>query len=127
MTIGQTSFFNVRAEGGAVGDGQTLDSPAIQSAIDACAANGGGTVFLPAGQYLTGSLFLRNNISLYLDAGAVILGSENPDDYPIVHSRWEGKHQDTYAPLIAGQNLSNISVVGRGTIDGRGAIWWQAK
>ena len=126
MTIGRASFFNV-CEHGAVGDGQTLDSPALQSAIDACAVQGGGTVFLPAGRYLMGSLFLRNNISLHLDAGAVILGSENPNDYPVIHSRWEGKHQDTYAPLIAGQNLDNISVVGRGTIDGRGAIWWQAK
>ena len=118
--------FNVR-EHGALGDGQTLDTSAIQSAIDACAAQGGGTVTLPAGQYLTGSLFLRDNISLHLDSGAVILGSENPDDYPIIHSRWEGKHQDTYAPLITGQNLNNISVVGRGTIDGRGAVWWKAK
>jgi polygalacturonase len=126
MTLGVVSPFNVR-EHGAVGDGQTLDSPAIQSAIDACSALGGGTIYLPAGQYLTGSLFLRNNISLHLDSGAVILGSENPADYPIVHSRWEGKHQDTYAPLITGQNLNNVSVVGRGTIDGRGAIWWQAK
>ena len=126
MMMGQASLFNVRAHG-ATGDGQTLDMPAIQSAIDACAAQGGGTVFLPAGRYLTGSLFLRNNISLHLDSGAVILGSEDPGDYPIVHSRWEGKHQDTHAPLITGQNLSNVSVTGRGTIDGRGAIWWQAK
>jgi polygalacturonase len=74
-------------------------------------------------------LFQRrvNNISLHLDSGAVILGSENPNDYPIVHNRWEGKHQDTYAPLITGQNLNNVSVIGRGTIDGRGAVWWQAK
>ncbi|MBN1451233.1 MAG: glycoside hydrolase family 28 protein [Anaerolineales bacterium] len=126
MRAGQASIFNVR-EHGAMGDGQTLDSRAIQSAIDSCAALGGGTVYLPAGQFLTGSLFLRDNITLRLDSGAVILGSENPDDYPIVHSRWEGKHQDTYAPLIAGQNLNNISVIGRGMIDGRGAIWWQAK
>ena len=126
MILGVVPPFNVRAHG-ALGDGQTLDSPAIQSAIDACSALGGGTVYLPAGQYLTGSLFLRNNISLHLDPGAVILGSENPDDYPVIHSRWEGKHQDTYAPLITGQNLNNVSVIGRGTIDGRGAIWWQAK
>ena len=126
MTLEIAPTFNVR-EHGAVGDGQTLDSPAIQTAIDACSARGGGTVHLPAGQYLTGSLFLRNNISIHLDSGAVILGSENPDDYPIVHSRWEGKHQDTHAPLITGQNINNISVVGRGTIDGRGSIWWQAK
>ncbi len=118
--------FNVR-EHGAMGNGQTLDSPAIQSTIDACSVLGGGTVYLPSGQYLTGSLFLRNNISLRLDSGATILGSENPVDYPIIHSRWEGKHQDTHASLITGQNLNNISVTGRGTIDGRGAKWWQAK
>jgi polygalacturonase len=126
MNVSQASAFNVR-EHGAVGDGQTLDSPAIQSAIEACAAQGGGTVYLPSGHYLAGTLFLRNNLALHLDSGAVILGSESPDDYPIIHSRWEGKHQDTYAPLITGQNINNISITGRGTIDGRGSIWWQAK
>jgi polygalacturonase len=126
MTLEVASSFNVRGYG-AVGDGHTLDSPAIQSAIDACAAGGGGTVYLPAGQYLSGSLFLRNNISLYLDSGAVILGSENLDDYPIMDSRWEGRHQDTHAPLIGGQSLDNISVRGRGTLNGRGAVWWKAK
>ena len=126
MNVGHALTFNVR-DHGALGDGQTLDSPAIQSAIDACAAQGGGTITLPAGHYVSGSLFLRDNISLHLNPGAVILGSENPEDYPIVHSRWEGKHQETYAPLIAGQNINNITVTGRGMIDGRGAIWWQAK
>lgn len=123
---GSTSIFNVR-EHGAAGDGQTLDSCAIQAAIDVCAERGGGTVYLPAGQYLSGSLFLRNNIALHLDAGAMILGSENPEDYPVIHSRWEGRHQDTYAPLIGGDHLQNIAVTGRGTVDGRGAVWWQAK
>jgi polygalacturonase len=123
---GQVSSFSVR-DHGATGDGKTLDSHAIQAAIDACAHQGGGTVYLPAGQYLTGSLFLRNNITLHLDAGAVLLGSENPDDYPVIHSRWEGMHQDTYAPLIGGENLQNISLVGRGTINGCGAVWWKAK
>lgn len=126
MKAGFATTYNVR-EYGAVGDGQTLDSHAIQSAIDACAEQGGGTVFLPAGQYLTGSLFLRDNISLHIDSGGVILGSENPDNYPIVNHRWEGRHQDTYAPLITGNNLTNITISGRGTIDGRGAIWWNAK
>ena len=121
-----TSAFNIR-EHGASGDGLTLDMHAIQAQIDRCAEQGGGSVYFPAGHYVTGSLFMRDNITLHLDAGAVILGSENPDDYPIIHSRWEGMHQETYAPLIAGKNLHNIAVVGRGSIDGRGAIWWKAK
>jgi len=122
---GYASTYNIR-DHGASGDGLTLDMHAIQGLMDKCAEQGGGTVYFPAGNYVTGSLFLRSNITLYLDAGAVILGSENPEDYPIIHSRWEGKHQKTYAPLIAGKNLQNVAVVGRGTIDGRGAIWWKA-
>jgi len=118
--------FNV-CKRGAQGDGQTLDTRSIQAAIDACAERGGGTVYFPAGRYLTGSLFLRNNITLQLDAGAVVLGSENTEDYPVIHSRWEGTHQATYAPLIGGDHLQNIAVTGRGTIDGRGGVWWRAK
>jgi polygalacturonase len=126
VQAGHASGFNIR-EHGAAGDGLTLDTQAIQALIDRCAKQGGGTVYFPAGQYVTGSLFLRSNITLHLDSGAVILGSENPEDYPIIHGRWEGTHQETYAPLIAGNHLHNIAVVGRGTIDGRGAIWWKAK
>src|SRR5512138_230366 len=128
MTVGTglTSVWNVR-DHGATGDGQTLDSPSIQSTIDACAERGGGTVYLPTGRYISGSLFLRDNITLYLDSGAMILGSENAEDYPVIHSRWEGRHQDTHAPLIGGDHLRDIAVTGRGTIDGRGAVWWRAK
>ena len=126
MKVNYSSTFNVRGYG-AAGDGLTLDAPALQAAIDACAQQGGGTVHLPAGQYLTGSLFLRSNITLHLEAGAVLLGSENPDHYPVIHSRWEGKHQDTHAPLIGGEKLNNIAVTGRGTINGRGGVWWKAK
>jgi len=117
-------YFNVR-EYGAIGDGETLDSPAIQAAIDACAEQGGGTVFLPAGKYVAGSLFLRSHITLYVDAGAMLLGSENPADYPIITSRWEGVEQRTHAPLVTGCDLTHVAVVGRGVVDGRGAPWWQ--
>jgi polygalacturonase len=109
---------------GALGDGTARDTAAIQAAIDACHAQGGGTVFIPAGVYLTGALTLRSNITLHLDAGATLLGSEDPNDYPIISSRWEGAEQPTHAPLIGGRGLENIAIVGRGTIDGRGAIWW---
>ncbi|MBN2388432.1 MAG: glycoside hydrolase family 28 protein [Anaerolineales bacterium] len=111
---------------GARGDGKTRDTAALQAAIDACASQGGGTVVIPAGQYLTGSLFLHDDISLYLDAGATLLGSQDPADYPVTSSRWEGTEQPTYAPLIGGGRLRNIAILGRGTIDGRGDFWWTA-
>ena len=111
---------------GAVGDGQTLNTAALQAAIDACAARGGGTVYLPAGRYLTGALFFRDHITLHLDAGATLLGSQDPADYPIISNRWEGVEQLTYAPLLAGSGLENITITGRGTIDGQGDPWWRA-
>jgi polygalacturonase len=110
---------------GASGDGRTLDTLAIQAAIDACHQHGGGTVLVSAGRYVTGSIFLRDNITLNLEAGAVVLGSEDPADYPIIGGRWEGAEQPTHASLITGVDLHNIAVVGRGTIDGQGAQWWQ--
>lgn len=111
---------------GAAADGITLDTAALQAAIDGCAARGGGTVFVPAGRYLTGALFFRDNITLYLDAGATLLGSQDPADYPIAPNRWEGTEQLAHAPLLAGNGLKNITVTGRGTIDGQGKPWWHA-
>ncbi len=122
--IHSATFFNPR-DFGALGDGASLDTRALQSAIDAAAQTGGGTVFVPAGKYVTGPLFLRDNITLFLDAGATLLGSENTADYPLVTMRWEGVTRETHAPLIGGDGLHHVAVVGRGAIDGRGAIWWQ--
>lgn len=116
--------FNVR-DFGAAGDGQAADTAGIQLALDACGRAGGGTVYLPAGRYLSGSLFLRNHTTLYLAAGAVLLGSQRAEDYPVVESRWEGKEQRTHAPLVSGEGLTGVAVAGRGVIDGRGEPWWQ--
>lgn len=110
---------------GAVGDGETLDTAAIQGTIDACAQAGGGTVYLPAGHYVSGSLFLESDITLYLDAGAVLLGSERMADYPVIAHRWEGVSRESHAPLIGGTELENVAICGRGTIDGRGKMWWE--
>ncbi|MGC9395057.1 MAG: glycoside hydrolase family 28 protein [Anaerolineae bacterium] len=110
---------------GATGDGETLDTAALQAAIEACSQAGGGTVHVPAGQYVTGSLFLKSHVTLYLDAGATLLGSQNTADYPTVENRWEGVSRKTHAPLIGGDDLTHIAVVGRGTVDGRGAFWWK--
>ncbi|HEX4056034.1 MAG TPA: glycoside hydrolase family 28 protein [Tepidisphaeraceae bacterium] len=112
-------------EAGAVGDGSASCTAALQRAIDRCAENGGGTVFIPAGKYVTGTLWLRSNIILHLDAGATILGQTDLGAYPIWTSRWEGPNvQSSYAPLIAGEGLTNVALTGRGVIDGRGQFWW---
>jgi len=109
---------------GAVGNGVNKDTYAINKTIEKCAEQNGGTVFIPAGRYLTGSIYLKNNINLHLDRGAVILASEDEQDYPLVTKTME-IDGPAHASLIYGENLTNISVTGGGTIDGRGGIWWK--
>ena len=121
------AVFDVRAYG-AVGDGEANATKAIQSAIDAAAGGGGGTVLVPAGRYVTGSLVLRSNINLHVDAGAVLLGSENKDDFPLWVSKWEGDGvKPRHAALFTGEELENVSLTGRGVIDVRGKVWWTGR
>src|SRR5918912_1294837 len=115
------AVYNVRAFG-ARGDGKTVDTRAINSAIDAASAAGGGTVLFPAGTYLSFSIRLRSNIALYLDQGATILAADpadgkgrydlpEPNDWDMYqdfgHSHWHNS-------LIWGENLENISLLGPG-------------
>lgn len=116
-------FIDVRSRG-AAGDGTTPDGPAIQAAIDAAAAAGGGTVLLPPGGYVSGSLFLRDRVTLRLEPGAVLLGSRDMRDYPLVEARWEGRTRRAHAPLVGAFGARDVAVVGRGRIDGRGKAWW---
>lgn len=106
---------------GAVGDGETVNTEAIQKAIDRTHAAGGGTVFFPAGKWVSGTLILKNNVTLHLDSGAVLLGSTNLDDYPR-HKPAYRSYTDEYVEqaLLYAENARDIAVVGRGTIDGRG-------
>jgi polygalacturonase len=111
---------------GAVGDGRTVDTGALQKAIDGCAAAGGGTVLVPPGRFLSGALQLRSHVNLELSSGAVLLASERLDDFPAAKGRHEGIERTVYAALIGGEDLENVSITGRGLIDGRGSVWWQA-
>ena len=117
-------YYNVKKYG-AKNDSSKLATAAIAKAIDAAANAGGGTVFFPAGKYLTGPVHLKSNITILLDAGAEIHFSDNFDDYlPMVRSRWEGTDVMNFSPLFYGENLNNIAITGRGTIDGHGKKWW---
>ncbi len=115
--------FSVR-DYGAVGDGRTLDTVAMNAAVAACAKVGGGTVTVPPGRYLTGTIELKSHVSLEIDAGATILGSENPEDYSSFPSVW-GDDRQIMTPLIYAADAENITLTGRGTIDGQGAVWWK--
>ena len=103
----------------------SLLTPVIQSAIDETSEKGGGTIYFPAGDYLTGALSLKSNITIYLDAGAVLRFSDDFKNYlPFVQMRWEGTVMNNFSPLIYANNVENIAIVGRGTIDGQGKAWW---
>lgn len=109
---------------GAVADGATLSTHAIQRAIDTAADAGGGRVDVPAGIYLTGAILMRSHIELHLSPGAILLFSTKPEDYPVVYSRWEGELREVHASCIFGMNLENVAVTGRGTLNGMGQPWW---
>jgi len=99
---------------GAVPDGRTLSTDAIQKALDACGHAGGGIVKVPAGTYLTGTLDLRDNVTLSVEAGATLLGST---------------HMEDYRPkfVIFGNGVKNVTLIGPGVIDGQGYAFWTKK
>ncbi len=122
------AFFNVRAFG-ATGDGTTLDSPAIDRAIAAAGAAGGGTVLVPAGTYLCGSIHLQSHLHLLLDAGAVIQGApqemnayDETESWPADNPYQDGGHCYFHNSLIWGENLVDVSITGPGTINGGGLV-----
>ena len=118
------AFYNVMDYGGK-NDSTSINTRAIANAIDAAAAKGGGTVYFPAGKYITGPIHFKSNITLFIDAGAELHFSDNFDDYlPMVKSRWEGTEVTNFSPFIYGEGLENIAIVGRGLIDGHGKKWW---
>jgi polygalacturonase len=127
--VSNAGHFDVRAFG-ATGDGQTLDTAAINRAIDAAAAAGGGTVFFPAGTYASYSVRLKSNVGLYLDHGATLLAADPPpagtpggydDPEPNQWDKFQDfGHTHWHNSLIWGENLENISITGPGRIFGKG-------
>jgi polygalacturonase len=108
--------FNVE-DFGAKGDGTNKDTAAIQKALDACAAAGGGTVHFSDGTYLTGSLVIGADTTLLLSRSTTLQGSPDMADYPVVNVRWEGEFRDGHRALLCATNAANITITG-GTICG---------
>jgi hypothetical protein len=106
---------------GAVGDSTTLNSAAIQRAVDACSSSGGGNVIFPPGKYLTGTIELKNNVTLLLQKQAVILGSTDVNDYRNLDPFKDGLGIDVGWALIVAVDAKNVGIKGEGMIDGRGS------
>lgn len=117
MAAGKTC--NVKKYG-AIGDGKTKNTEAVQKAIDDCAANGGGTVQVPKGTFVIAPIQLKSNITLNLAKGATLLGSPDISDYP----KYTFARHTTVQPLVGAINAENVAITGQGTIDGNGHIWW---
>lgn len=125
--LGFTSLLNAHAltlnvrDCGAAGDGVTLDTRAIQTAVDKVADAGGGKVVLAGGRFLTGTILLRSHVTLHLEAAATLLGSTNLADYP-PHLPAIRSYADNYADqsLIYGEDLDHVALMGDGVIDGQG-------
>lgn len=112
--------FNVRKYG-AKGNGKRLDTTAIQKAIDACTAAGGGMVIVPAGTYLSATIELKDNVNLHLEKGAVILGTTDYKAYRNLDPFTEGLGIDVGTALMVAVDAKNVSLTGEGVIDGQGS------
>jgi hypothetical protein len=117
---GRNVFYNV-LDFRAIGDGKTVSTAAIQKAVDACAAAGGGKVVVPAGRYLTGPIFLKSNVEFEVFAGARLLFTNDFNGIPLIRVNEKGQN---YAGLFNGIDVENVSITGRGILDGQGEMWW---
>ncbi len=114
--------FNVKACG-AVGDGKVMDTKALQGAMNACAAAGGGRVEVPAGTYLTGPLELRSHVDLHVEEGAVVQFTKDFYAYPMKVGVYEGLATVVCTSPLWGEGLEDVSITGKGVFDGNGQAW----
>lgn len=115
---------------GAIGDGKTKNTKAINDAINKCSAEGGGQVLVINGDFLTGAIHMKSNVDLHIEANAILRFSTDPKDYlPLVRTRWEGDDCYNYSPLIYADGQTNFAVTGKGILNGQGSNenWWPWK
>lgn len=115
----------VLTQHGILDDGH-VHTAQIQALIDTAAADGGGVIVVPAGTYLTGSLFFRQGVNLYVSAGGMLRGSDDISDYPVCETRIEGETCQYFAALINADGMDGFTMCGPGAIDGNGLKSWKA-
>src|ERR1044071_2040617 len=113
------------ADLGAVGDGKTLNTASIQSAVDQLASKGGGTLVIHKGVFLSGAIFLKPGVNLHLEEGAVLKGSTDRKDYPKMRTRIEGHFEEWLPALVNADRVDHLRITGSGTLDGNGAPFWE--
>ncbi|WP_255417209.1 glycoside hydrolase family 28 protein [Proteiniphilum sp. X52] len=111
---------------GVVGDSALLQTEAIQSVIDQAHQNGGGVIIIPKGVFLSGALFFKPTTHLYLEKDAVLKGSDDISNFPILPTRIEGQNINYFAALINADNINGFSISGEGTINGNGLRYWKS-
>lgn len=114
------------AEYGVRNDSALLQTEKIQSVIDRAARDGGGVVIIPKGTYLSGALFFKPKTHLYLEEGAVLKGSDDISNFPIVDTRIEGQSLKYFAALINADGVDGFTISGKGTINGNGTRYWKS-
>lgn len=118
--------FNI-SKFGAVADGFTLTTKAIQSAIDACNKKGGGVVLIPGGFWLTAPIVLKSNVNLHIKRDAVLQFTDDLNEYKVVEMNWEGLDGFRNQSPISATNAVNIAITGSGIVDGNGDAWRMVK
>lgn len=111
---------------GVVNDSTIVQTSAIQKVIDQASSQGGGVIVIPKGTFRSGALFFKPKTHLYVVEGAVLKGSDNIADYPLIPSRMEGQNLDYYAALVNAYGVDGFTISGKGTIDGNGLKYWEA-
>ncbi len=114
------------ADAGAVADGTTLNTVAIQNLIDTVSVAGGGVIVVPEGTFLSGALFFKPGTHLHVQEGGKLLGSDDISNYPMMPSRMEGQNLDYFPALVNAYQVPGFTITGKGTIDGNGLKYWEA-
>ena len=109
---------------GVVNDSTLLQTEKIQAVIDHASSKGGGVIIIPKGTYLSGALFFKPKTHFYLEEGAVLKGSDDISNFPIINTRIEGQSLKYFAALVNADKVDGFTISGKGTINGNGLRYW---